>query len=429
MTQLEIARKGKISPQMEQSAAYEKMPVEELRLLIECGHAVLPVNINTPTIVPHFKPRAIGEGLMTKVNANIGTSRDRANIDYELEKLASAIKAGTDAVMDLSTGGDIGEIRRRIRSRSPVMLGTVPIYEVVCRLLNEKREIGDLTSEELFSVIEQHGKDGVDFITVHCGVTQKSIEKIDQRLTGVVSRGGAFLVEWMRANGKDNPLFTEYDRLLDIARRYDMTLSLGDGLRPGSIADATDIPQVTELAILGDLCRRARRAGVQVMIEGPGHIPLHQVETNVSLQKAICDGAPFYVLGPIVTDIAPGYDHITSAIGGALAAWAGANFLCYVTPAEHLGLPTVEDVHLGVISARIAGHSADIARGLPGAEDWDREMSSARYGFDWNKQAELAIDPEIIHRVRERCPLEDKDTCSMCASLCAMKVMQRKKSK
>jgi phosphomethylpyrimidine synthase len=305
----------------------------------------------------------------------------------------------------------------------------VPIYEVVCRLLNEKREIGDLTSEELFSVIEQHGKDGVDFITVHCGVTQKSIEKIDQRLTGVVSRGGAFLVEWMRANGKDNPLFTEYDRLLSIAREYDMTLSLGDGLRPGSIADATDIPQVTELAILGDLCKRARRAGVQVMIEGPGHIPLHQVETNVSLQKAICDGAPFYVLGPIVTDIAPGYDHITSAIGGALAAWAGANFLCYVTPAEHLGLPTVEDVHLGVISARISGHSADIARGLPGAEDWDREMSSARYGFDWDKQAELAIDPEIIHRVRERCPLEDKDTCSMCASLCAMKVMQGKKSK
>lgn len=429
MTQLEMARKGKISSQMEQAAAYEKMPVEELRLLIECGHAVLPVNINTPTIVPGFKPRAIGEGLMTKVNANIGTSRDRADIDYEMEKLSSALKAGTDAMMDLSTGGDIGEIRRRIRSKCPVMLGTVPIYEVVCRLLNEKREIGDLTSEELFSVIEQHGKDGVDFITVHCGVTQKSIEKIDQRLTGVVSRGGAFLVEWMRVNGKDNPLFTEYDRLLDIARRYDMTLSLGDGLRPGSIADATDIPQVTELAVLGELCKRARQAGVQVMIEGPGHIPLHQVETNVSLQKAICDGAPFYVLGPIVTDIAPGYDHITSAIGGALAAWAGANFLCYVTPAEHLGLPTVEDVHLGVISARIAGHCADIARGLPGAEDWDREMSSARFGFDWDKQAKLAIDPEIIHRVRERCPLEDKDTCSMCASLCAMKVMQRKKSK
>lgn len=426
MTQLEMACKGKLSPQMEQAAEHENIPAENLRLLIERGVAVLPVNVKTPSLVRDFRSLAIGEGLLTKVNANIGTSRDFCDVDYELEKLSTALAAGTDSVMDLSTSGDIGEIRRKIRGNCPVMLGTVPIYEAVCRLMEEGREIGDMTPEELFAVIEGHGAEGVDFITVHCGVTQKSIENIGDRLTGVVSRGGAFLIEWMRANKKDNPLFTRFDTLLDIARKYDMTLSLGDGLRPGSIADATDIPQIAELSVLGDLVKRSRSAGVQVMVEGPGHIPLHQVEANVVLEKRICDGAPFYVLGPLVTDIAPGYDHITSAIGGALAAWAGADFLCYVTPAEHLGLPLVEDVHIGVVSARIAGHAADIARGIPAADQWDAKMSSARYNFDWKAQAELAIDMDIIHKVRERCPLEDEQTCSMCSRLCAMKVARGK---
>jgi len=421
-TQLLNARKGKVTPEMAQVAQYENIEPEQIREKISKGRVVLPYNLLHKTEGRAVKPVAIGEGLTTKVNTNIGTSRDLCDIDLELRKLNVAIASGTDTVMDLSTGGDIHSIRKMIRDKCPIPLGTVPIYDLISKFEEQGIPFYEASAEDFFKTIEQHSRDGVDFITVHCGVTLKSSDSVDERIVGVVSRGGAYIIDWMRRRGEENPLYKGFNTILDIALKYDITLSLGDGLRPGGIVDATDVSQIAELTILGELAKRAREAGVQVMIEGPGHIPMHQVETNVSLEKRICDGAPFYVLGPIVTDIAPGYDHITSAIGGALAAWAGADFICYVTPSEHLRLPDEKDVKIGVISARIAGHAADIAKGVPGAGDWDMRMSIARHNLDWRRQAEEAIDPMIVEEIRNRCPLSDTNTCSMCASLCAIKL-------
>lgn len=421
MTQLEAARAGKLTPEMIAIAKDERVDVEKLRESIAAGKTVIPKNINRDMA----SPRGIGEGLRVKVNANIGTSADFPDAAPEIEKLAVAIDAGADAIMDLSTGGDILGIRKQILERSPVQIGTVPIYEAVVSSVENGGSVVGMSADELFDVIERQAKEGVDFITVHCGVTLETVGRLRKqgRLTDVVSRGGAFLTCWMIANETENPLYTRYDDLLEICRKHDVTLSLGDALRPGSIVDATDRAQIQELIILGELVQRAREAGVQAMVEGPGHVPLDQVAANIILQKRLCDGAPFYVLGPLVTDVAPGYDHITGAIGGAIAAMTGADFLCYVTPAEHLGLPTPQDVRDGVIASRIAGHAADIVRGVPGAIEWDIAMSTARKALDWNKQLELAMDPVKAKQVRDTRPTHAKETCSMCGAFCAMKVV------
>ncbi|OGP30021.1 MAG: phosphomethylpyrimidine synthase, partial [Deltaproteobacteria bacterium GWC2_42_11] len=371
-----------------------------------------------------IEPLAIGKGLRTKVNTNIGTSQDRVDMALELEKLKTAVEAGTDAVMDLSTGGDIDNIRKAIIKESLVSVGTVPVYQAALEAVKKGKSFVEMEADELFDIIRRHADDGVDFITVHCGVTRRSIERIKKegRIMGIVSRGGALTAEWMNYNKKENPLFENYDRLLKIAKEYDMVLSLGDGLRPGCIADATDRGQIDELITLGELTEIAWKEGIQVMIEGPGHMPLNQIEANILLQKRLCHNAPFYVLGPLVTDIAPGYDHITSAIGGAIAAKAGADFLCYVTPSEHLRLPTVEDVREGVIASRIAAHAGDIAKGVKGAMDWDMNMSRARKALNWDEQIRLSIDPQKARALRESSPPSDKDVCTMCGSLCAIKV-------
>ncbi len=422
MTQLESAKAGIISPQMEIVAQHEGVEAEFIRQGVAEGTIVIPANINHANLVPC----GIGRGLGTKVNANIGTSSDFVSIDTELEKLQVAIRYGADTVMDLSTGGDISAIRRAIITSSSLPIGTVPIYQAGIEAIDRHGAIVSLTVDELFAVIEGHARDGVDFITVHCGVTRSAIARLKQqrRVTDVVSRGGAFLIGWMLHNGRENPLYEHYDRLLEIAREFDVTLSLGDGMRPGSLADATDRAQVEELLTLGELVQRAQQAGVQVMVEGPGHLPLNQIETNIHLQKAICKGAPFYVLGPLVTDIAAGYDHITGAIGGAIAAAAGADFLCYVTPAEHLSLPGPEDVRQGVIASRVAAHAGDIVKGVKGAEEWDMKMSVARKQLDWEEQARLSLDPELSHQVHSRHTTAGA-TCSMCGEYCAMALMEK----
>jgi len=363
----------------------------------------------------------VGAGLATKVNANIGTSSDYGDAETELEKLRVALEAGADAVMDLSTGGDITAIRRAIIAASPRPIGTVPVYQAGVAAIEAHGAIVRMSVDDIFDAIEAHAREGVDFVTVHCGVTQGAIERLKQqgRVTDIVSRGGAFMVGWMLHNDRENPLYEEYDRLLAIAREYDVTLSLGDGMRPGSLADATDRTQVEELITLGELVERARAAGVQVMVEGPGHIPLDQIEMNIRLQKSLCKDAPFYVLGPLVTDIAAGYDHITSAIGGALAAMAGADFLCYVTPSEHLAIPDADDVREGVMASRIAAHAADIVKGIPGAAERDRKMSEARKRLDWEEQARLALDPEKVGRVHRQRATAGA-ACSMCGQFCAM---------
>ncbi len=422
MTQLELAREGSISPQMEAVARAEGLEAEFIRQGVAKGTVVIPANVRHAGLVPC----GIGEGLSTKVNANIGTSSDFGSVDTELEKLRVAADAGTDTVMDLSTGGDIAAIRRAIIASSSLSIGTVPVYQAGIEAIGKHGAIVKMSIDELFNAIEENARDGVDFITVHCGVTQSAIARLKQqgRVADVVSRGGAFLIGWMLHNERENPLYEEYDRLLDIAREFDVTLSLGDGMRPGCLADATDRPQVEELITLGELVERAQQAGVQVMVEGPGHLPLNQIETNVRLQKTICKGAPFYVLGPLVTDIAAGYDHITGAIGGAIAAAAGADFLCYVTPSEHLAIPDVEDVREGVIASRIAAHAADIVKGVKGAEDKDRQMSLARKHLDWEEQARLALDQERSRRVhRERATTGS--ACSMCGQYCAMDLVAK----
>lgn len=398
--QLEAARGQKITPALREVAMQEGVDEEQLRQLVADGKAIILANNRRKDSAP----RGVGKGLSVKVNANIGTSSECIDIDRELEKLRVAEAAGADAIMDLSTGGDLDQIRRMVLSHSHIPIGTVPIYQAAVETVRRKKVITKMEPDELFDVIEKHGADGVDFVTVHCGVTRGSIERLKKqgRITDIVSRGGAFLTEWMIVNEKENPLYEQFDRLVTIAARYDMTLSLGDGLRPGCTADATDRGQVQELLILGELCAEATRQGVQVMIEGPGHVPLNQIETNIMLEKKLCNDAPFYVLGPIVTDVAPGYDHITSAIGGALAGYCGADFICYVTPSEHLGLPTAQDVREGVVVARIAAHAADLAKGSRKAIERDAEMSRYRKALDWEGQIKMAIDPDKIRSFRKR---------------------------
>jgi len=401
-------------------AAAEGIAVETLAELVARGLVVVPFNPNHSPA----RPAGIGKGLRTKVNVNIGTSRDFPRLADELRKVKISLEYGADTLMDLSTGGDLRKIRKAILARTPIPLGTVPIYQAAVKAIDRRATIVDMTEDDLFEAIESQAREGVDFMTVHCGLTLKAIDRLKQqgRVADVVSRGGAFHLAWMLHNGKENPFYARFDRLLEIARRFDVTLSLGDGLRPGSILDATDRPQIEELLTLGELVKRAREAGVQVMVEGPGHVPLDQVEMNVRLEKRVCHGAPFYVLGPLVTDIAPGYDHIVSAIGGAIAAAAGADFLCYVTPAEHLGLPTEDDVREGLIASRIAAHAADIVKGVPGALERDLELARARKRLDWETQRRLAIDPAKFAAVRKRRKSKSK-ACSMCGDFCAMRIV------
>ncbi len=427
MTQLEKARKGLITQEMKITARAEKVAPEYIRKGLVDGTIVICRNVKHTSI----KPLAIGRGLRTKVNANIGTSKDHMDLNLEMKKLKIAVDAGADAVMDLSTGGNLAAIRKKVMSKSTVAIGTVPIYQAAVKMIKNGKAISEMTADDIFAVIEENGKDGVDFITVHCGVTKLSVAalKSQKRILGIVSRGGSMTANWMDCNKKENPLYEQYDHLLEIAHRYDMVLSLGDGLRPGAIDDATDQAQLQELIILGDLASRARAAGVQVMIEGPGHVPLTEIVANIKLQKEICQGAPFYVLGPLPTDIAPGYDHITSAIGGAIAGAAGADFLCYVTPAEHLRLPSLADVRDGVIAARIAAHIADIAKGLPGARSRDRKMSQCRKNFDWQGQVDLSIDPEKALSLLEKSKSAKDEGCTMCGELCAIKLGKKKSGK
>jgi phosphomethylpyrimidine synthase len=421
MTQLEAAKSGQITREMTLVAEREGLEAESICRGIAQGLIVIPANIHHANLVPC----GIGKGLSTKVNANIGTSSDFGNIETELLKLKTCLEARADAVMDLSTGGDIPAIRRAIMGACPLPVGTVPIYQAGINSLAREGAVVKMTAEDLFASIEEHARDGVDFITVHCGVTRSAIARLKQqkRVADVVSRGGALLIGWILHNELENPLYEQYDRLLEIAREHDVTLSLGDGMRPGCLADATDRAQIEELLTLGELVQRAQEAGVQVMVEGPGHVPLDQIETNVRLQKAVCKGAPFYVLGPLVTDVAAGYDHITGAIGGAIAAAAGTDFLCYVTPAEHLSLPDPEDVKQGIIASRIAAHAADLVKGVRGAKEWDLKMSMARKRLDWEAQAQLSIDP-LHSRMVHRQHTSSGKACSMCGGFCAMALVE-----
>ncbi len=391
--------------------------------MIAEGRVVVTKNLGRET-----SPLGIGEGLRVKVNANLGTSKDICDLGRELEKVRAAVGAGADTIMDLSTGGDIDYIRRRVLKETSVPLGTVPIYQAAIEAQERHGAIVDMTEDDIFNVIERQCQDGVDFITVHCGITRESVETVirKKRLMGIVSRGGTFLTAWIVHNKKESPLYENYDYLLEIAKEHDVTLSLGDGLRPGCIHDATDGPQIHELLIIGELVERARKAGVQAMVEGPGHIPLNEIEANVRLEKSVCKGAPFYVLGPLVTDVAPGYDHIVGAIGGAVAALAGADYLCYVTPTEHIGLPDVDDVREGVLVTRIAAHAADLFRKGEVALDWDYSMSKARSDLDWERQIKLALDPVKAKRIRDsRSPKGLKDEgCSMCGDFCAIKILK-----
>lgn len=423
MTQLESARSGKTTSEVRRIAKDEGVSPENIRKAVAAGLIVLPKNI----LRRLSKPCGVGRGLRTKINANIGTSRGSSDISHEIMKMRAAIGAGADAMMDLSTGPKVSETRRAIIKKCAVPLGTVPIYETVINGIKRYGKIEDIRNDDFFEALENQAKDGVDFFTIHAGVTLKTLEALRRhpRVLDIVSRGGAFLAQWMIENRKENPFYSDFPRVLDIARKYDITLSLGDGLRPGSIADATDRAQLTELKTLGELRKIAMNAGVQVMIEGPGHVPVNEVEENVRLEKKLCGGAPFYVLGPLVTDIAPGYDHITSAIGGAIAAAKGADFLCYVTPAEHLRLPTIEDVKEGVIASKIAAHAADIAKGVKGAMAQDIAMSEARGRRDWNEQFSLAIDQTKPKLYRKASKPGSKDVCSMCGEYCSIKTSRR----
>jgi phosphomethylpyrimidine synthase len=422
MTQLEWAKNKKITSEMKSVAANEGLTPEYIRSCIAEGTVVIPSNVNRRQC-NKLRIIGIGKGLRTKVNANIGSSPDRVSLVEEKKKLDAAIEAGADSVMDLSTGGDIGKIRRMVLERSILPVGTVPIYQAACETVRKGKRIGKINVDAIFRIIEQQAEEGVDFMTVHCGVTQRIVETLrrSRRITGIVSRGGVFLAQWIIDNNKENPLYEQFDRLLDIAYKYDVTLSLGDGLRPGCLADATDEVQIAELSVLGELAKMARERNVQVMIEGPGHVPLNQIEANVLLEKSLCGGAPFYVLGPLVTDVAPGYDHITCAIGGALAAASGADFLCYVTPAEHLHLPDVDDVIEGVIATRIAAHAADVAKGVKGALNWDIQISRARKSLNWKRQERLSINPKKFREERKKSKPKDGRVCTMCGEFCAMR--------
>lgn len=417
-TQMEAARKGLVTAEMKTVAGKENIAVEQLREAMAAGRVVIPANKNHKSL----DPCGIGQGLKTKVNVNLGVSKDCCDTGVELEKVRLAVELKGDAVMDLSCFGKTEEFRRRLIDMCPLAVGTVPVYDAAGFY---DKDLKDISVEDFFGVVEKHAREGVDFMTIHAGMNRETASRFrkNPRLTNIVSRGGALLFAWMEHNQQENPFYQYYDRLLDICRQYDVTVSLGDACRPGSLADATDASQIQELIVLGELTLRAWEKDVQVMIEGPGHMTLNEIAPNMLLEKKLCHGAPFYVLGPLVTDIAPGYDHITSAIGGALAAAAGADFLCYVTPAEHLRLPTIDDMREGLMAARIAAHAADIAKGVPGARDWDDKMSEARRKLDWGKMCELAIDPEKFRRYREESTPELEDSCTMCGKMCAVRNM------
>jgi len=419
-TQMDAARKGIITREMALVAGKERVEAASLRELVAEGKVVIPANKNHLSL----DPCGIGQGLKTKINVNLGVSKDCCNIEAELEKVRRAIELKADAIMDLSCYGKTAEFRRKLIDISPAAVGTVPVYDAVS--LYDK-ELAEITAEEFLDVVEQHAKDGVDFMTIHAGLNRETAARFEKnkRLTNIVSRGGSILYSWMKLNDRENPFYEYYDRLLDIFRKYDVTISLGDACRPGSLKDATDASQVQELIVLGELTRVAWEKDVQVMIEGPGHMALNEIIPNMLLEKKLCHGAPFYVLGPLVTDIAPGYDHITSAIGGAIAAAGGADFLCYVTPAEHLRLPTLDDMKEGIIASRIAAHAADIAKGIPGARQWDDAMSEARRNLDWEQMFELALDPEKARRYRAESQPENEDTCTMCGKMCAVRNMNK----
>lgn len=419
-TQMDAAKKGIITSEMEIVAAKEDISVEKLRGLVAEGKIVIPANRNHKTL----SPEGVGQGLKTKINVNLGISKDCPECEKEFEKVKVALDMKAEAIMDLSNYGKTEGMRRKIVDMSTAMIGTVPIYDAVGFY---DKELKDITAEEFLKVVEKHGQDGVDFITIHAGLNKEAVETVkrNKRLTNIVSRGGSLLFAWMELNNKENPFFEYYDELLDICAKYDMTISLGDALRPGSINDSTDANQIKELITLGELTKRAWEKNVQVIIEGPGHMALNEIEANMLLQKKLCYGAPFYVLGPLVTDVAPGYDHITSAIGGAIAATYGADFLCYVTPAEHLRLPNLEDMKEGIVAAKIAAHAADIAKGINGAREWDNKMSKARADIDWDTMFDLALEPEKARRYRAESKPHDEESCTMCGKMCSMRTMKK----
>ena len=421
-TQIEAARKGIVTPELKLVAAKENRSVDELLPLLAEGKMVIPANIHHTSI----DPNGVGGMLRTKVNVNLGISRDCKDYNIEMKKVMRAVQLGAESIMDLSSHGDTQPFRRKLCTECPAMIGTVPVYDSV---IHYQRDLNTLTAQDFLDVIRMHAEDGVDFVTLHCGITRKTIEQIKNgtRKMNIVSRGGSLVFAWMTMTGEENPFYEYFDEIVEICREHDVTISLGDACRPGCLADATDNCQIEELIRLGELTDRAWARDVQVMIEGPGHVPMDQIEANMKIQETLCKGAPFYVLGPLVTDIAPGYDHITAAIGGAIAAWSGAAFLCYVTPAEHLALPNVDDVHDGIIASKIAAHAADIAKGIPGARDQDDRMAKARRKLDWDAQWLEALDPETAKAIREsRMPEEDhSDTCSMCGKFCAVRSMNK----
>lgn len=421
-TQMEAARKGIITSELEAVAKKENRSAEELLPLMASGKMVIPANVNHKAL----DPNGVGSMLKTKINVNLGISRDCKDYDIEMKKVMRAVDLGAEAIMDLSSHGNTQPFRQKLCNECPAMIGTVPIYDSV---IHYQRDLGTLTARDFVEVVRLHAQDGVDFVTLHCGITRKTIEQIRNggRKMNIVSRGGSLVFAWMSMTGNENPFYEYYDEIVEICREYDVTISLGDACRPGCLADATDGCQIEELIRLGELTERAWKRDVQVMVEGPGHVPMDQIAANMKVQQTICKGAPFYVLGPLVTDIAPGYDHITAAIGGAIAAWQGAAFLCYVTPAEHLALPNVDDVHQGIIASKIAAHAADIAKGIPGAREQDDRMADARKALDWDAQWLEALDPEVAKEIRKsRMPEEDhSDTCSMCGKFCAVRSMNK----
>lgn len=419
-TQMDAARKGIVTPQMEAVSRKENIRVEDLMERMAKGTVIIPANKNHKSL----DAEAVGEGMRTKLNVNLGISKDVCSIEPELEKVRGAIDMGAEAIMDLSCYGKTQEFRQKLVEMSPAMIGTVPMYDAVGFY---DKNLQDITVDEFFDVVKTHVEDGVDFLTIHAGLNRHTASKVKEggRLTNIVSRGGSLLFTWMEINNAENPFYEHYDRLLDICEEYDVTLSLGDACRPGCLHDATDACQVEELIVLGELTKRAWERNVQVMIEGPGHMAMNEIPGNMMMEKRLCHGAPFYVLGPLVTDVAPGYDHITSAIGGAIAAMHGADFLCYVTPAEHLRLPTLEDMKEGIIATRIAAHAADVAKGYPGARDWDDKMSKARAALDWEEMFSLAMDPVKPREYRESSMPEHEDSCTMCGKMCAVRNMNR----
>lgn len=419
-TQMDAARRGIQTKELKKVAEKEKFDIAELMKLVAEGKVAIPANKRHQCL----EANGIGSMLKTKINVNLGTSRDCMDLNMELEKVNDAVRMGAESIMDLSSFGDTRTFRKKLTRECPAMIGTVPIYDAV---VYYHKPLKDITSREWIDIVKMHAEDGVDFQTIHIGINRRTADRFKKakRLTNIVSRGGSIIFAWMEMTGQENPFYEHFDEILDICQEYDVTLSLGDACRPGCIADASDISQIEELVTLGELTQRAWDKNVQIIIEGPGHMPLNQIEANMKIQQTICKGAPFYVLGPLVTDIAPGYDHITAAIGGALAAASGASFLCYVTPAEHLRLPDLEDVKEGIMASRIAAHAADLAKGVKGAAQWDHEMSAARRDLDWERMFQLSIDPEKARRYRASAKPEKEDTCSMCGNFCAVKNMNR----